>query len=68
MANSSNFAKGAQRQGEELWNVSLLPLSFGTVSAAVRARELENVDERRSPESFPRPLRASQGSLSGSLS
>jgi hypothetical protein len=67
MANSSNFAKGAQRQGEELWNVTLLPLAFGSVTKVVTLDAVENVDERRSSETFGHRLSVSRGRVSGIL-
>jgi hypothetical protein len=64
MAKSSDFATSAQRQSEELWNVSLFPLSFGAVPTTSTVRALENVDDRRSLESFRRPLRVSPRAVS----
>jgi hypothetical protein len=58
----TSFAKAADRRVNELWNVSLLPLSVSQDAqnaAAPPLGKLENIDERRSQESFRRPLRVS---------
>lgn len=56
MNNSTQFARNSDRWTNELWNVSLLPVSRPSNDAAPTLRLLENLDERRSAESFRRPL------------
>ena len=58
----TSFAKAADRRANELWNVSLLPLSVSPDAhnaSQLTLGKLENIDERRSRESFRRPLRVS---------
>jgi hypothetical protein len=66
MSESSRYAKAAERWANELWNVSLFPAPAGATSALTLSG-LENLDERRRPESFRRPLRICQDHSSGIL-
>ena len=66
MSESSAYAKTADRWVNELWNVSLLPLSTA-VAFDLTPSGLENLDERRTRESFRRPLRIGQDHSSGIL-
>ena len=55
MSESSRFQGRAERQADELWNVSLFPVApVGNRDLTLGA--LENVDERRSRATFLRPL------------
>ncbi len=56
MTNSTQFASEADKWASELWNVSLLPVPQPLNDAGPRLRLVENVDEKRSAESFRRPL------------
>lgn len=56
MHNSMQFARNSERWTNELWNVSLLPVSRPSNDAPPTLRMLENLDEGRSAESFLRPL------------
>jgi hypothetical protein len=66
MSESSRFAKSTDRWTDELWNVLLFPVSSPS-ERDLRPGGLENVDERRSPVTFLRPLRVSRESSSGIL-
>jgi hypothetical protein len=77
----SRFTKHSDRRANELWNVSLLPVSAANESgsfpqrqsaewaapAGAELRKLENLDERRSEFSEPRPLRVSRTRVGGTL-
>jgi hypothetical protein len=64
MTRTDKFSNQAERWANELWNVSLLPLSPVGNSELTQSR-LENIDERRRLESIRRPLRVSCDSRSG---
>jgi hypothetical protein len=66
MTRTDKFSNQAERWANELWNVSLLPLSPVDERELTQSR-LENIDERRRLESIRRPLRVSCDSWSGTL-
>lgn len=77
----SRFPKHSDRRANELWNVSLLPVSAANESgsfpqrqsaeiaphAGGELRKLENLDERRSESRVQLPLRVSHTRVSGTL-
>jgi hypothetical protein len=66
MSESSAYAKTADRWANELWNVSLFP-AVSEPANELTPSGLENLDETRSRESFPRTLRIGQDHSSGIL-
>lgn len=61
------FARDADKWASELWNVSLLPVARASNDASAPLRLLENIDERRSAESFRRPLMVESQAVSDIL-
>jgi hypothetical protein len=66
MSQSSLFAKNTDRWTNELWNLSLFPVSTRD-ERELTPSGLENVDERRRHASIHRPLRVSLESSGGNL-
>jgi len=66
MTQSSRFAKETDRWANELWNVSLFPVSTGH-ERELTPSGLENADEKRRQPSIRRPLRVSLESSGGIL-
>ena len=60
MSESSRFAKEAERWGNELWNVSLFPVSTPR-EEQLTASGLENIGERRRPAQIHRRRGAGMG-------
>ena len=66
MSESSRFSQGTEHRADELWNVSLFPIS-STSEGELTLRGLENADERRSRLTIVRPLRVILESSGGIL-
>jgi hypothetical protein len=66
MSQSSRFASNTDRWADELWNVSLFPVSKRD-ERPLTPNGLENIDERRRLTSIQRPLRVSLDSSGGNL-
>lgn len=66
MSESSRFAKETERWVNELWNVSLFPVS-APHEQALTTGGLENIGERRRTTEIHRPLRVSLASSGGNL-
>ena len=65
MSESSRFAKETERWMNELWNVSLFPVSRREEGVTLSA--LENIGERRRRAELERRLRVSLASSGGNL-
>jgi hypothetical protein len=66
MSESSRFARDTERWVNELWNVSLFPLSTPR-EERLALGAAENIDERRRTAELERRLRVSLASPSGNL-
>jgi hypothetical protein len=66
MSESSRFAKETERWVNELWNVSLFPVSTAR-EERVALSGLENIGERRRRAELERRLRVSLASSGGNL-
>jgi hypothetical protein len=67
MSESSRFAKEPQRWVDELWNVSLFPVTTTAREQQLTLSGLENIGERRRTAAIHRPLRVSLESSGGNL-
>jgi hypothetical protein len=66
MSESSRFAKETERWVNELWNVSLFPVSTPR-EEPLTLSGLEKIAERRRRPEIDRPLRVSLASSGGNL-
>jgi len=66
MSESSRFTRETERWVNELWNVSLFPVSTPREERLTMSG-LENVGERRRTAEIHRPLRVSLASSGGNL-